>query len=122
MINVLIIGETGVGKEILAETIHRGSKRGARLFLCLNCAALTETLLESELFGHERGAFTDAKTAKAGLLETANGGTVFLDEIGEMSPALQAKLLARHRDQAGHARRGAASHVDRRALHRGDAP
>jgi two-component system, NtrC family, response regulator AtoC len=92
-INVLILGETGVGKEILAETIHRASKRAERPFLCLNCAALTENLLESELFGHERGAFTDAKTAKPGLLETAAGGTVFLDEIGEMSPTLQAKLL-----------------------------
>jgi two-component system, NtrC family, response regulator AtoC len=92
-INVLITGETGVGKEILAETIHRGSKRAAQPFVCLNCAALTETLLESELFGHERGAFTDAKAAKPGLLETASGGTVFLDEIGEMSPALQAKVL-----------------------------
>jgi two-component system response regulator AtoC len=92
-INVLVLGETGVGKEILAETIHRASKRAERPFLCLNCAALTENLLESELFGHERGAFTDAKAAKPGLLETAAGGTVFLDEIGEMSPTLQAKLL-----------------------------
>jgi two-component system, NtrC family, response regulator AtoC len=92
-INVLILGETGVGKEILAETVHRASKRTERPFLCLNCAALTENLLESELFGHERGAFTDAKTAKPGLLESASGGTVFLDEIGEMSATLQAKLL-----------------------------
>jgi two-component system, NtrC family, response regulator AtoC len=92
-INVLILGETGVGKEILAETVHRASKRVEGPFLCLNCAALTENLLESELFGHERGAFTDAKTAKPGLLESATGGTVFLDEIGEMSAALQAKLL-----------------------------
>ncbi len=93
LINVLILGETGAGKEVLAETIHRASKRAEGPLLCLNCAALTENLLESELFGHERGAFTGAKTAKAGLLEAANGGTVFLDEIGEMSPALQAKLL-----------------------------
>jgi two-component system response regulator AtoC len=92
-INVLILGETGVGKEILAETVHRASKRAERPFLCLNCAALTENLLESELFGHERGAFTDAKVAKPGLLESAAGGTVFLDEIGEMSASLQAKLL-----------------------------
>jgi DNA-binding NtrC family response regulator len=93
VINVLVLGETGVGKEVLAESIHKASKRAGGPFLCLNCAALTENLLESELFGHERGAFTDAKTAKAGLLETASGGTVFLDEIGEMSPTLQAKLL-----------------------------
>jgi DNA-binding NtrC family response regulator len=92
-INVLILGETGVGKEILAETLHRASKRAEGPFLCLNCAALTENLLESELFGHERGAFTDAKAAKPGLLESASGGTVFLDEIGEMSAALQAKVL-----------------------------
>jgi two-component system, NtrC family, response regulator AtoC len=93
VINVLVLGETGVGKEVLAETVHKASKRAGGPFLCLNCAALTENLLESELFGHERGAFTDAKTAKTGLLEAASGGTVFLDEIGEMSPTLQAKLL-----------------------------
>jgi DNA-binding NtrC family response regulator len=93
VINVLVLGETGVGKEVLAETVHKASKRVGGPFLCLNCAALTENLLESELFGHERGAFTDAKTAKTGLLEAASGGTVFLDEIGEMSPTLQAKLL-----------------------------
>ncbi len=93
IINVLIVGETGVGKEVVAETIHRSSKRVTRPFLCLNCAALAENLLESELFGHERGAFTDARTAKPGLLESASGGTVFLDEIGEMSPGLQSKLL-----------------------------
>jgi DNA-binding NtrC family response regulator len=92
-INVLIQGETGVGKEIVAESIHRASRRAKGPFLPLNCAALTENLLESELFGHERGAFTSATTSKPGLLETASGGTVFLDEIGEMSPALQAKLL-----------------------------
>jgi DNA-binding NtrC family response regulator len=92
-INVLILGETGVGKEVLAETVHRASKRASGPFLCLNCAAVTENLLEAELFGHERGAFTDAKATKPGLLESATGGTVFLDEIGEMSPAMQAKLL-----------------------------
>jgi DNA-binding NtrC family response regulator len=92
-INVLILGETGVGKEILAETIHRVSKRAGQPFLCLNCGALNETLRESELFGYEKGAFTDARNAKPGLLETASGGTVFLDEIGEMSPAMQAMLL-----------------------------
>jgi DNA-binding NtrC family response regulator/pSer/pThr/pTyr-binding forkhead associated (FHA) protein len=92
-ISVLVLGETGVGKEVLAETIHRRSKRAEGPFLCLNCAALPDNLLESELFGYERGSFTDAKNAKAGLLESASGGTVFLDEIGEMSAALQAKLL-----------------------------
>jgi two-component system, NtrC family, response regulator AtoC len=92
-INVLILGETGVGKEILAETIHRASKRAGHPFVCLNCGAVNESLRESELFGYERGAFTDAKNAKPGLLETASGGTVFLDEIGEMSPTMQAMLL-----------------------------
>jgi DNA-binding NtrC family response regulator len=92
-INVLILGETGVGKEILAETIHRASKRAGRPFLCLNCGGLNESLRESELFGYERGAFTDAKNTKPGLLEAASGGTVFLDEIGEMSAAVQAMLL-----------------------------
>ncbi len=92
-INVLILGETGVGKERLAEMVHQLSPRRDHPMLRLNCAALTETLLESELFGHERGAFTGAVQAKQGLLETANGGTVFLDEIGELPPSTQAKLL-----------------------------
>jgi DNA-binding NtrC family response regulator len=92
-INVLILGETGVGKEILAEAIHRASMRAGQPFLCLNCGGLNESLRESELFGYERGAFTDAKNAKPGLLEAASGGTVFLDEIGEMSSAVQAMLL-----------------------------
>jgi two-component system response regulator AtoC len=92
-INVLIVGETGVGKEILAETVHRQSPRAKAPFVGLNCAAFAENLLESELFGYERGAFTGATAAKPGLLETAPGGTIFLDEISEMSVALQAKLL-----------------------------
>jgi len=92
-INVLIVGETGVGKEVLAERVHRQSPRAAKPFVCLNCASLSEHLLESELFGHERGAFTGASEAKPGLLETAPGGTVFLDEIGEMPLQLQAKVL-----------------------------
>jgi DNA-binding NtrC family response regulator len=92
-ISVLILGETGVGKEIIAERVHRLSQRARKPFLRLNCAALTESLLESELFGHERGAFTGAVAAKVGLLESADGGTVFLDEVGEMSPSIQAKLL-----------------------------
>jgi DNA-binding NtrC family response regulator len=92
-ISVLILGETGVGKEVLAETIHARSQRVDAPYLRINCASLPETLLESELFGHEKGAFTGAVAAKAGLLESADGGTVFLDEIGEISLATQAKLL-----------------------------
>src|SRR5260221_8471650 len=93
-ISALIVGETGCGKERLAETIHRESRRADKAFLRLNCAALSETLLESELFGHERGAFTGATASKQGLLETANGGSVFLDELGEMPLTLQTKLLS----------------------------
>jgi transcriptional regulator with PAS, ATPase and Fis domain len=92
-ISVLLLGETGSGKEIFAEVIHRHSSRHAKPLLRLNCAALTESLLESELFGHERGAFTGADKAKPGLFEAADGGTVLLDEIGELPLALQAKLL-----------------------------
>ncbi len=92
-ISVLILGETGVGKEVLAETLHRLSPRGKNTFLRLNCAALSETLLESELFGHERGSFTGAHAQKRGLLETADRGTVFLDEVGELPMATQVKLL-----------------------------
>ena len=92
-INVLITGETGVGKELLAETVHRASPRRGGPYVCLNCAALSETLLESELFGHERGAFTGAVQAKPGLLETAARGSLFLDEVGELPLSTQAKLL-----------------------------
>jgi two-component system, NtrC family, response regulator AtoC len=92
-INVLITGETGVGKELLAETVHRLSPRRRGPYVCLNCAALSETLLESELFGHERGAFTGAVQAKPGLMETAHGGTLFMDEVGELPLTTQAKLL-----------------------------
>ena len=90
---VLLTGETGTGKDLAAKAIHYNSERAARPFINITASALPETLLESELFGHERGAFTDARQQKRGLLETADGGTVFLDEIGEISPGLQAKLL-----------------------------
>ena len=90
---VLLTGESGTGKDLAAKVIHYGSARAARPFMNITCSALTETLLESELFGHERGAFTDARQQKRGLFESADGGSVFLDEIGEMAPALQAKLL-----------------------------
>jgi DNA-binding NtrC family response regulator len=92
-ITVLILGETGVGKEVLAEAIHRASPRRGKPFVRLNCAAFADTLVESELFGYERGAFTGAAKSKAGLLETAEGGTVFLDEVGELSVPMQVKLL-----------------------------
>src|SRR5579885_3343667 len=90
---VLITGESGTGKELVAKAIHYGSQRAARPLVTINCAAIPETLLESELFGHEKGSFTDAHTKKLGQFELAHGGTLFLDEIGEMGSATQSKLL-----------------------------
>ena len=91
--SVIITGESGSGKEVLARHMHRVSPRAPGPFLAVNCGALPETLLESELFGHKAGAFTGASCDRLGLFEEANGGTVFLDEIGDVSPAMQSKLL-----------------------------
>ncbi|MEW6323976.1 MAG: sigma 54-interacting transcriptional regulator [Nitrospirota bacterium] len=90
---VLLLGESGTGKEVMARAIHQQSRRAAQPFVAVNCVALTPELMESELFGHERGAFTGAVAQKKGRFELADGGTMFLDEIGELSPMLQAKLL-----------------------------
>ena len=90
---VLVQGESGTGKELVAKWIHYSSNRAEKPFIAINCAAVPATLLESELFGHEKGAFTDAKVTKKGLFELADGGTVFLDEIGDMEMGMQAKLL-----------------------------
>src|SRR5262249_6428511 len=114
---VLIMGESGTGKELVARAIHTNSPRASRPFVAVNCGALTETLLESELFGYPKGAFTGAMGDKKGLFEEADRGTIFLDEIGETSPALQVKLLRAL--QEGEIRRVGGSgpiHVDVRVI------
>ena len=114
---VLLTGGSGTGKDLVAKIIHYTSERSSRTFMNITCSALPEQLLESELFGHERGAFTDARMQKRGLLESAHGGTVFLDEIGEMPPALQAKLL-RFLEEKSFKRVGGGTdiHVDARII------
>ena len=96
---ILIQGESGTGKDLIAKAIHYESSRQEKPFVAINCSAIPETLMEAELFGHEKGAFTDAKQMKKGLFEIADGGSLFLDEIGELSPLLQAKLLRVLEDQ-----------------------
>jgi transcriptional regulator with PAS, ATPase and Fis domain len=96
---ILIQGESGTGKDLIAKAIHYQSRRQDKPFVAIDCSAIPETLMEAELFGHERGAFTDAKAMKKGMFEMADGGTLFLDEIGELSPLLQAKLLRVLEDQ-----------------------
>src|SRR5438477_5431371 len=96
---ILIQGESGTGKDLIAKAIHYESARAEKSFVAINCSAIPETLMEAELFGHEKGAFTDAKQMKKGLFEVADGGSLFLDEIGELSPLLQAKLLRVLEDQ-----------------------
>jgi transcriptional regulator with PAS, ATPase and Fis domain len=114
---VLLTGESGTGKDLAAKVLHYASTRASRPFMNITCSALPDTILESELFGHERGAFTDARTQKRGLLESADGGTVFLDEIGEMAPPLQAKLLRFLEDKTFKRVGGVADiHVDVRVI------
>jgi DNA-binding NtrC family response regulator len=99
-VSVLLLGESGTGKDVIARAIHRSGRRTQQPFIAVNCAALPPTLLESELFGHERGAFTSAHEKRVGVFERADGGTIFLDEIGEMSQEMQAKLLRVLQDQS----------------------
>ncbi len=116
-ITVLLTGETGTGKSLVAGAIHANSPRREATLVTVNCAALSETLLESELFGHEKGAFTGAHKARAGRFQQAHGGTLFLDEVGEMSPALQAKVLRAIEDQVIHRLGGSREiHVDVRII------
>src|SRR5204863_8784206 len=99
-VTVLILGETGTGKELVARAIYQHSRRAAKPFLTINCAAIPEPLLESELFGHEKGAFTGADRKRIGKFEQCNGGTLFLDEVGEMTPLTQVKVLRLVQEQS----------------------
>src|SRR5205807_3405020 len=99
-VNVLITGESGTGKELVARALYSHSRRADKPFLAVNCAAIPEQLLESELFGHEAGAFTGATRRRVGKFEQCDRGTLFLDEIGDMSPAVQAKMLRVLQDQS----------------------
>ncbi len=99
-VTVLILGESGTGKEVIARAIYQYSQRSAGRFLAINCAAIPENLLESELFGYEKGAFTGAERQKVGKFELCNDGTLFLDEIGDMTPLMQTKILRVLQDQA----------------------
>ena len=110
--NVFVLGETGTGKELVAELIHLNGSRSAKPLVCLNTAAIPDSLLENELFGHERGAFTGATRGQDGKLAAAQGGTVFLDEIGDLEPPIQAKLLRAIEGKSVYRLGGTAKHPD----------
>ena len=119
---MLLLGQTGTGKELFARALHERSRRHARPLVRVNCAALPPTLVESELFGHEKGAFTGAVAPRQGRFELADGGTIFLDEIGDLPPEMQVKLL-RVLQEGEFERVGSSRTADgRRARHRGHAP
>ncbi len=122
MTTVLITGETGTGKELIARAIHRHSTRNEQPFIKINCAAIAENLVESELFGYEKGAFTGAVTTKPGKFELAHRGTLFLDEVGEIPREMQAKLLQAIQDQSFERVGGLKTDLGGRAPHRGDEP